>query len=131
MQTILNYKLETTNEKLTPITGEPLVKNELEARVKMLLAGMAGCSLRFNEHASSAKADLDEAKELTKKMIFEYGMGTKLISDDKEQELVIDKLYEKTKQLLRGLQDAQEKVEEILNEKESISKKDVAKIISA
>jgi len=124
-------KLMLSNEKLTPITGEPLVKNELEARVKMLLAGMAGCSLRFNEHASSAKSDLDEAKELTRKMISEYGMGTKLISDDKEQELVIDKLYEKTKQLLRGLQDAQEKVEEILNEKESISKKDVVKIISA
>ena len=92
---------------------------------------MVGCSLRFNEHASSAKSDLDEAKELTKKMIFEYGMGTKLISDENEQEIVVSKLYEKTKQLLQSLQNVQVKVEEILNEKESISKKDVAKIISA
>ena len=124
-------KLMLSNEKLTPTTGDPLVKHELESRVKMLLAGMVGCSLRFNEHASSAKSDLDEAKELTKKMIFEYGMGTKLISDENEQEIVVSKLYEKTKQLLQSLQNVQVKVEEILNEKESISKKDVAKIISA
>jgi ATP-dependent metalloprotease FtsH len=124
-------KLMLSNEKLTPTTGDPLVKHELESSVKMLLAGMAGCSLRFNEHASSAKSDLDEAKELTKKMIFEYGMGTKLISDEKEQEIVVSNLYEKTKKLLKGLQKAQIKVEEILNEKESISKKDVADIISA
>jgi ATP-dependent Zn protease len=124
-------KLMLSNEKLTPTTDDPLVKHELESRVKMLLAGIVGCSLRFNEHASSAKSDLDEAKELTKKMIFEYGMGTKLISDENEQEIVVSKLYEKTKQLLQSLQNVQVKVEEILNEKESISKKDVAKIISA
>ncbi len=123
-------KLMLSNERLTPLTDEPLVKHELESRVKMLLAGMAGCALRFNEHASSAKSDLAEAKELTNKMILDYGMGTTLIANDSEQESLMSCLYEETKQLLQTMQDMQVKVETILNERESITKENVAEIIS-
>jgi ATP-dependent Zn protease len=57
-------KLLLSNEKLTPSTDEPLIKHELESRVKMLLAGIVACNIKYNEHASSAKGDLDEAKEI-------------------------------------------------------------------
>ena len=118
-------KLMLSNERLTPTTDDPFIKHELESRVKMLLAGMAGCSIRFDEHASSAKGDLDEAKKLISKMILEYGMGDSLIPKENEQETLMNKLYEETKKLLQTMELAQTNIEEILNERESITKADV------
>ena len=118
-------KLMLSNEKLTPLTDEPLIKQELESRVKMLLAGMVACSIKFDEHASSAKDDLSEAKDIINKMLQEYGMGENLISSDKEKELVMNRLYAECKILLQSLSNIVESVESILYEKESITKSDV------
>jgi len=118
-------KLMLSNEKLTPLTDEPLIKQELESRVKMLLAGMVACSIKFNEHASSAKVDLAEAKELINKMLQEYGMGINLISSDKEQELMMNRLYGECKLFLESIPSVIKRVESMLYEKESITKSDV------
>ena len=118
-------KLMLSNEKLTPLTDEPLIKQELESRVKMLLAGIVACSIKFDEHASSAKDDLFEAKEIINKMLQEYGMGENLISSDKEKELVMNRLYAECKTLLKSLSNVVENVESVLYEKESITKSDV------
>ncbi|MCK9490524.1 MAG: AAA family ATPase [Sulfurimonas sp.] len=124
-------KLMLSNEKLTPTTDEPLIKHELESRVKMLLAGMAACDIKYGEHASSAKIDLDEAKELVEKMLKEYGMGDTLISSDEQNEALISKLYKETKILIEKMSNIMIVVEEILSEKESITKSDVKEAIDA
>ncbi|QOY53352.1 AAA family ATPase [Candidatus Sulfurimonas baltica] len=118
-------KLMLSSEKLTPRTDDPLIKHELESRVKMLLAGMVACGIKFNEHASSAKVDLDEAKEIVNKMLQEYGMGVSLIAKDKEQEIMMGRLYAETKILLESLLKVINKVENVLYERESITKSDV------
>jgi len=118
-------KLMLFNEKLTPSTNEPLIRHELESRVKMLLAGIVGCAICFSEHDSSAKPDLDEAKELIQKMIQEYGMGSSLIAKENEEKLLMDKLYEDTKVLLQSMTSVLKNVEKVLNERESITKADV------
>jgi len=120
-------KLLLSNEKLTPSTDEPLIKHELESRVKMLLAGIVACNINYNEHASSAKVDLDEAKEIIDKMIKSYGMGASLIATEHEAEIVMKKLYDETRTLLESLQNVMKYVESILNERESITKVDVKK----
>ncbi|MBW6487666.1 ATP-dependent metallopeptidase FtsH/Yme1/Tma family protein [Sulfurimonas sp.] len=120
-------KLLLSNEKLTPSTDEPLIKHELESRVKMLLAGIVACNIKYNEHASSAKSDLDEAKEIVVKMIGEYGMGSSLIPTEHEKEILMKKLYDETRNLLESLQSVTKYVEEVLNERESITKADVKK----
>lgn len=124
-------KLILSNEKLTPTTDEPLIKHELESRIKMLLAGMAACDIKYKEHTSSAKIDLDEAKELVEKMLKEYGMGETLISSTKQNEALISKLYNETKSLIGTMSDAMIVVEEKLSEKESITKSDVKEAIDA
>lgn len=124
-------KLMLSNEKLTPTTDEPLIKHELESRVKMLLAGVGACEIKYGEHASSAKPDLDEAKELVEKMLKEYGMGETLISCDEQNEILISKLYKETKILIEKMSDAMVEVEEILSERESITKSDVKEAIDA
>lgn len=124
-------KLMLSNEKLTPTTNEPLIKNELEARVKMLLAGMVASDIKYGEHASSAKVDLDEAKELVNKMLHDYGMGSSLISVNDENITLMGRLYNETRLLLESMNGAIKGVEDILNERESITKLDVKKEIDA
>ena len=124
-------KLMLSNEKLTPTIDEPLIKHELESRVKMLLAGMVASQLKYGEHASSAKIDLDEAKELLAKMLEEYGMGSSLISKAEEIDTLMNRLYGETKLLLESMSSAMLSVETILNERESITKSDVKKEIDA
>jgi len=120
-------KLLLSNEKLTPATDEPLIKHELESRVKMLLAGIVACNIKYGEHASSAKGDLDEAKEIVERMIAEYGMGSSLMASESEKELLMKRLYEETRNLLESMQDVIKYVESVLNERESITKTDVKK----
>ncbi|WP_457745624.1 AAA family ATPase [Sulfurimonas sp.] len=124
-------KLMLSNEKLTPATDEPFIKEELESRVKMLLAGMAACNIKFNEHSNSAKNDLDEAKEIIMKMTQEYGMGSSLIADENEDALLLSRLYEETTVLLESLQDIIVQIESVLLERESISKNEVKKYLDA
>lgn len=123
-------KIMLSNEKLTPSTDEPLIKYELESRVKMLLAGMAASDLKFNQHASSAKNDLDEAKDLVRKMISEYGMGQSLMKTPQEEELLMNKLYNECKDLISTLSSVMDKIENVLAERESITKDEVLKYIN-
>jgi len=122
-------KLMLSNEKLTPSTSEPLIKHELESRVKMLLAGVVACGIKFGEHANSAKGDLDEAKELVKSMINEYGMGSSIMSSPQEEELVMNRLYSECKLLLESIHQVLAKVEAVLYERESITKQEVKNYI--
>ena len=124
-------KLMLSSDKLTPSTDEPLIKHEIESRVKMFLAGIVASDIKYKEHTSSAKMDLDEAKEIINKMIQEYGMGSSLISKDNEQEVLMNRLYDETKLLLESLMSVISNVESILFERESISKADVQKLIDA
>jgi len=120
-------KLLLSNEKLTPATDEPLLKHELESRVKMLLAGVVACAIKYREHASSAKSDLDEAKEIVERMIQDYGMGSSLIASENEKEILMKKLYDETRNLLESLQNTIKYVEDVLNDRESITKAEVKK----
>ena len=128
----LNFeKLMLSNEKLTPSTGEPLIKQELESRIKMLLAGIVACSIKYNEHGSDAKEDLTEAKELVGKMCKEYGMCSSLIPKENEQEIILKKLYDECKALLVSMPSVMQRIEAVLMEKENISKSEVQKYLNA
>ncbi len=123
-------KLMLSNEKLTPTTDDPFIKQELESRIKMLLAGMVACEIKYNEHASSAKDDLTEAKELVKSMCEEYGMCSSLLPKEEEQEIILKRLYGECKTLLERLRVAVQNIESVLYERESITKDEVKKYIN-
>lgn len=123
-------KLMLSNEKLTPNTNESLIEHELESRVKMLLAGIVACDIKYGEHASNAKDDLDEAKELVSRMINEYGMGKTLMATaDEEEEIVMSRLYKECRESIISMSDVVQKVEVILDERESITKSEVRKYL--
>ncbi len=122
-------KLMLSNEKLTPTIDESLIKHELESRIKMLLAGMVACDIKYKEHSSNAKNDLDEAKELISKMLNEYGMGKTLMFSQEEEEVVMNRLYGECAEMIASISNVMEKVEEILHERESITKSEVQKYL--
>jgi|FLOH01.1.fsa_nt_gi cell division protease FtsH len=124
-------KLMLSSQKLTPSTDEPLIKQEIEARVKMLLAGIVACDIQYGEHSSSAKTDLEEAKELVKNMCQDYGMGSKLLVALSEQEQIMNKMFDECKELLNALQGATTEVQKVLFERESITKEEVKVYIDA
>ncbi len=122
-------KLMLSNEKLTPATNEPFIKQELEARVQMLLAGTVACDIKYGEHSSSVVTDLSEAKEIVKMMCQEYGMGSSLLPAKDESTLMLENLYKECKTLLLSMHTTLESIESILLERESISKSDVKKLL--
>ena len=115
-------KLILSNERLTPSSNEPYIQHELQNRVKMLLAGTVACDMKYNEHSSSAKQDLDEAKELVEKMLNEYCMGENIYPKEHEIEITMNSIYDDTAKLIESLSSVMQKVEKDLNEFESISK---------
>ena len=124
-------KLMLSNEKLTPQTDEPYIKQELESRVRMLLSGMASCDIKYSEHSNNAKEDLKQAKEIVEKMCNDYGMASSFLPDVKEQALILEHLYGETKDLLLSMQELVNKIEAVLYERESISKNEVKSYLDA
>ncbi|SFV71053.1 ATP-dependent zinc metalloproteinase [hydrothermal vent metagenome] len=97
----------------------------------MLLAGMALCDIKYSEHSSNAKEDLTQAKEIVMKMCSEYGMASTLLPNEEEQELLLERFYRETKDLLHSMEELVAKVEEILFERESIGKNEVKSYLDA
>jgi ATP-dependent Zn protease len=122
-------KLMLSNEKLTPTIDEPLIQHELESRVKMHLAGIVASQIKYDEHASNAKDDLDSAKELIKRMLNDYGMGRNLMISQNEEDIVMNRLYAECRDLINSMSSVIQKVEVTLYEKESITKSEVKKYI--
>ncbi|NPA66037.1 MAG: AAA family ATPase [Epsilonproteobacteria bacterium] len=125
-------KLLLSNERLTPPNQETsMLQSEIEAHIKMFLAGVVMCDIKYNEHTSNAKQDLEDAKELTRKMILEYGMGKDIITSEEEVQKTINTLYKQTQDLLLSLEERLFVIEEILLKKEAITKEEVREILSA
>ena len=122
-------KLMLSNEKLTPTVDEPLIQHELEARIKMLLAGIVASNMKYNEHTSNAKSDLAEAKELISNMLDDYGMGSSLIAHDREDDTIMQKLYNETRSLMESMSTVMQRVEKVLFERESITKQEVRELL--
>jgi cell division protease FtsH len=115
-------KITLTNDAITPPTAEPLLCHEIEAHVRVHLAGIASSHLRFGEHASNASHDLSVAKALVHSMIYEYGMGNSVLPTPDEETKRMERLYQEMSTLLERNEKILSKFEAILDEYEHISK---------
>lgn len=122
-------KLMLSNEKLLPVSNEAFLQQDLEAQVKMHLAGAVTCDLKYQQHSSSAKQDLDEAKEIVKRMCEEYGMSSSILAPQEEQKVVLDNLYKETQVLVESSLSMIGKLEAVLYERESITKNEILKYL--
>ncbi len=124
-------KLLLSNERLTPPNQDSImIQSEIEAHIKMLLAGIVLCDIRYGEHTSSAKQDIEDVKLMTQKMVEEYGMGKSIIASENEIQERIDSLYAETKELLLLVEKVIPEIEHIFVSKEAITKEEVKRIMS-
>ncbi|CUU85155.1 atpase ec atp-dependent Zn protease [Campylobacter hyointestinalis subsp. hyointestinalis] len=68
-------------------------KTVLLSKIKVLLAGMAALRVYKNELYTNSNLDLVAAKELARKLIFDYGMNENFSSNDAEVSLLLCTSY--------------------------------------
>ena len=124
-------KVVLGSESIRPALSEPMMRHEIEAHIRMLLAGKTVCELLYREHASSAKEDLQSAINLAKAMLFEYGMGDSLLPPQSALPQLIERLETETRTLLEGKTAVIDAIVAVLLERESISKDEIKAKIDA
>lgn len=122
-------KVMLSSETIKPQMGAPMLQSEIEARIMVLLAGMAGCDLQFKEHASNVHNDLKQAKQLALEMVTLFGMGAGVVSAADEEVAILDTLYAETKKQLSQYENAIVAIESVLMEKESITKTQIGELV--
>ncbi|MBD3809093.1 MAG: AAA family ATPase [Sulfuricurvum sp.] len=115
-------KITLTNDSITPPTAEPQLRHEIEAHIRVHLAGLAASQLKFGEHASNVSHDLGVAKELIHSMIYEYGMGSTILPNAEDESKLSERLLSEMTTLLERNEKILAKFEMILDEYEQISK---------
>jgi len=122
-------KVMLSSETIKPQMGAPMIQSEIEARIKVLLAGMAGCDIHFEEHATNVHNDLKQAKQLAHEMVEQYAMGASVVAFENEDVAILDTLYKATKEQLAKLESVIAAIESVLMEKESITKAHIAELV--
>jgi ATP-dependent Zn protease len=124
-------KVMLSSETIKPQLDVPMIKSEIQSHIKVLLAGMAACELRFQEHATNVQHDLKQAKELALQMVELYGMGEGVVASANENVAILDTLYKATKTELAQVESVIVAIEAVLMEEESITKEHISTLFGA
>jgi ATP-dependent metalloprotease FtsH len=123
-------KMSLVKDDFKEIDRELVSKSEIESKIQVYLSGIVCVEDIFNEKYSNAGADIKKAKELANKMITEYAMGNKIVSNEMEVAQVLEEAYQRAKVLYISQKEVIEKVQQRLLEKELITKVEVKEIFS-
>lgn len=131
-------------------------KDELEARLVMLLAGRAAEELVFDSVTTGAANDIEKATSIARAMVTQYGMSEKFglmgletveskyldgrsalncgdataAEIDVEVKELLAKCYDKSKELLKNNRDVLDRIAAHLKEKETITGKEFMEIFN-
>ncbi|WP_059429169.1 ATP-dependent metallopeptidase FtsH/Yme1/Tma family protein [Campylobacter hyointestinalis] len=97
---VVAYKLGIKFERISLLEDHILQSDDflesktvLLSKIKVLLAGMAALRVYKNELYTNSNLDLVAAKELARKLIFDYGMNENFSSNDAEVSLLLCTSY--------------------------------------
>jgi cell division protease FtsH len=118
-------KMSLVKDDFKEIDRELVSKSEIEAKIQVYLSGLVCIEDIFNEKYSNASSDIKKAKELATKMITEYGMGDKIVSNEMEVATLLEESYKRSQILYVSQKEVILKVQQKLLEKEVITKVEV------
>jgi len=99
-------KIGIVNTRLLSQEHEILSKTQLLSRIKVYLAGSISTRIHYNEQFTNASTDIAQAKELVRKVIYEYVMSDNfIVTPQQEEELLRESVSEVTT-LLKTLEKA-------------------------
>ncbi len=114
-------KIGIVNTRLLNQEHEILSKSQLLSRIKVYLAGSIATKIHYNEQFTNASTDIAQAKEIVRKVVYEYVMSDNfIVTTQQEEELLRDSVSEITK-LLTTLDQALSEVTAFLLAHENIT----------
>ena len=123
-------RITIVSDSLKEVEREIESKSQIISKIKVYLAGSVASKIFFNESYSNAKEDIAKAKILAKMMIEQYAMGDHLYLEQKDVAEVLESAREEIEKFLEGMKDVISKIADILLEKESVSKKELKKVVN-
>ncbi len=122
-------KIGIVNTRLLSQEHEILSKSQLLSRIKVYLAGSIATKMHFNEQFTNASTDIAQAKEIVRKVIYEYVMSDNfIVTPQQEEELLRESVSEVTT-LLKTLDKALTEVSSYLLENENITAEECREIL--
>jgi ATP-dependent Zn protease len=114
-------KIGIVNTRLISQEHEILSKSQLLSRIKVYLAGSIATNIHYNDQFTNASTDIAQAKEIVRKVIYEYVMSENfIVTPQHEEELLRESVSEVTA-LLKTLEKALSEVSQFLLEHENIT----------
>jgi ATP-dependent Zn protease len=99
-------KIGIVNTQLLNQEHEILSKTQLLSRIKVYLAGSIATKIHYNEQFTNASADIAQAKELVRKVIYEYVMSENFIVTPLQEEELLRESVSEVTTLLKTLEKA-------------------------
>lgn len=114
-------KIGIVNTRFLSQEHEILSKSQLLSRIKVYLAGSIATKIHYNEQFTNASSDIAQAKEIVRKVVYEYVMSENfIVTTQQEEELLRESVSEITT-LLSTLDKALSEVTSFLLAHENIT----------
>lgn len=123
-------KISLIEDRFTLAEREIESKTQMLSRVKVLLAGMCKLELDENDLFSNAAQDINAAKELAQKMVFEYAMGGALMPNPADVDKILAQAKDEIISFLRGVSAQTASVAQYLLDYESIERETIVDILN-
>ena len=122
-------KIGIVNTRLVIQEHEILSRSKLLNRTKVYLAGSIATQMHYNEQFTNASADIMLAKELVRKVIYEYSMSENFVVTQFQEEELLKESVSELKALLKTLSKALSEVSAYLLEHENITHDECKEIL--
>ncbi|WP_169784727.1 AAA family ATPase [Campylobacter curvus] len=123
-------KISLIEDRFVGIEREIESRSQMISRIKVFLAGMCKLELDENDIFSNSSTDLNYAKDLASKMVYEYGMGKSFVPNPADVEEILSQAREETISFLKGVSTQIARISEFLLVYESVDKEMVANILN-
>ncbi len=114
-------KIGIVNTRLLSQDHEILSKSQLLSRIKVYLAGSIATKIHYNEQFTNASTDIAQAKEIIRKVVYEYVMSENFIVNPKQEEDLLRESVSEVTTLLKTLDKALSEVSSYLLAHENIT----------
>ncbi|WP_408997853.1 AAA family ATPase [Sulfurovum sp.] len=122
-------KIGIVNTRLMNQEHEILSKSQLLSRIKVYLAGSIATKMHYNEQFTNASTDIAQAKEIVRKVIYEYVMSENFIVTPQQEEELLRQSVSEVKTLLKTLDKALSETSSYLLAHENISQDECREIL--
>jgi len=122
-------KIGIVNTRLISQEHEILSKSKLINKIKFYLSGSIATKLHYNEQFTNASMDIQQAKELVRKVIYEYAMSENFIVTPQQEEALLRESVSEVTALLKTLEKALSEISNYLLSHENITHEECKEIL--